>query len=712
MQPTRYSSLCVALAAFVVVTSALRTLAAEDKVVSDERELIAVLQSEAPKADKAITCKRLAVFGTANAVPALAPLLSDEELTSWARIALEAIPGAEADQALREAIGKVKGRVLIGVIHSIGVRRDAGAVAALAEQIKDAEPEVASAAAVALGNIGSDPATAALAKALSDTRPAVRSAVAEGCILCAEQLLADGKAKDAAKLYDEVRTAEIAKPRRIEATRGAILAHGSDGIPLLVEQLKSADAGMFKIGLSTARELPGREVTEALAAELGGVAPQRQALLVAALADRNDGAVLPAVLKAAQSDRENVRMAAVGALERVGDASCVPVLLDVAAADNAELAVTALAALAGLPGEEVDAALAGRLPQATGKLRGVLIELAGRRRIAAAVDALIPAADDADAEIRSLALAALGATVGQDKLAVLIAPVVAPKNPADTEAAQQALRTACVRMPDGEACAGQLVAAMSQASLPAKSAILNILGAMGNRTALDAVGAAAKSDNPELQDLASRLLGEWMTVDAAPVLLDLAKTAPEAKYQVRALRGYIRLVRQFTVPDPKRAEMCREALAAATRDPEKKLVLEVIARYPSLDMLRLAVEAGKTPSLKTDAAAAALAIAEKIGGSTDVQDLLVQIGQDPVKVEIIKAEYGAGTTFKDVTSILQKHVRDFPLIVLPSSSYNSAFGGDPAPSVVKQLKVQYRLDGRAGEATFAENATILLPAPK
>ena len=64
-----------------------------------------------------------------------------------------------------------------------------------------------------------------------------------------------------------------------------------------------------------------------------------------------------------------------------------------------------------------------------------------------------------------------------------------------------------------------------------------------------------------------------------------------------------------------------------------------------------------------------------------------------------------------MTAILRKHVRGFPLIVLPSSSYNSAFGGDPVPSVVKTLKVQYRINGKDGEATFAENATILL-APK
>ena len=42
--------------------------------------------------------------------------------------------------------------------------------------------------------------------------------------------------------------------------------------------------------------------------------------------------------------------------------------------------------------------------------------------------------------------------------------------------------------------------------------------------------------NPELQDAGSRLLGEWMTVDAAPVLLDLAKTAAEEKYEIRAIR--------------------------------------------------------------------------------------------------------------------------------------------------------------------------------
>ena len=45
-----------------------------------------------------------------------------------ARYALETIPDPSVDDALRDALGKLKGRPLLGVIGSLGVRRDAKAV--------------------------------------------------------------------------------------------------------------------------------------------------------------------------------------------------------------------------------------------------------------------------------------------------------------------------------------------------------------------------------------------------------------------------------------------------------------------------------------------------------------------------------------------------------------------------------------------------------
>jgi hypothetical protein len=281
----------------------------------------------------------------------------------------------------------------------------------------------------------------------------------------------------------------------------------------------------------------------------------------------------------------------------------------------------------------------------------------------------------------------------------------------DAPIALQALRVACVRMADREACAAQLATAMSQAPPNAKTALVEILGTIGGTKALQAVAAAAKDKDPQLQDAASRLLGEWMTADAAPLLLDLANTAPEARHQVRALRGYIRIARQFVLPDAQRAEMCRAAIRAAKRDAEKSLVLEVLERYPSLDMLKIAVDAAKDPALKQPATHAALAIAKGLGTSNEVRSLLAQVGQGPVKIEIVKAEYGSETKSKDVTEALRQHVGELALVVLPSS-YNASLGGDPAPGVPKRLKIQYKINNAPGEASFPENAAILLPMPK
>jgi len=444
------------------------------------------------------------------------------------------------------------------------------------------------------------------------TAPAtVRCAVAEGCISSAERLLAGDNTAEAVRLYDLVRAAEVPKQKVLEATRGAILARRADGIPLLVEQLKSADKSHFAIGLSTARELLGNDVTAALVAEMPNIAPERQTLVMLTLSDRGDASALPAVLQAAKSGPLAVRIAALHVIPRLGNVSCVPTLLDVASEDNAELVQAAKESLQGLPGDDIDAELTTRLEHADAKVRVALIAVVGQRRIAAAVPSLLKAADDSDGKIRSAALTALGSTVGAGDLSILITRVIKPLKPEDAEAAKNALLTACVRMPERDVCADELVVAMDKAPVSAKCTFVEILGAMGGPQALAALAGAAKTGSPELKDTASRLLGEWMTIDAGPVLLDVARNVNEDKYKIRALRGYIRIVRQLDVGD-QRVEMCRQALEVCQRGDEKKLVLEVLGRNPSSQALSLSVSLLKDPAVKDDASQVAVAIAEKI----------------------------------------------------------------------------------------------------
>ncbi|HLQ44523.1 MAG TPA: HEAT repeat domain-containing protein [Planctomycetaceae bacterium] len=712
-KPRQFTSTIVYLAA-LIVTAATSARAADAFKASPEKEkeLLAVLRSDAPAADKAIACKKLAIDGSSEAVPDLAKLLPDAQLSSWARIALEAIPGAAADEALRKAAESLEGRLLVGTINSIGVRRDVNAVEALTARMKDKDDEVASAAAVALGRIGNAAAAKSLRASLANSPVKVRSAVAEGCVLCAERLHAEGKSAEAVAIYDEVRKAEVPKQRIIEATRGAILARKDEGIPLLLEQFRSTDKKLFELALGTAREFPGGEVDKALAAELAKATPERAALLIQAMADRKETVVVAAVMQAAGSGPKPVRLAAISALGRVGDASCLATLLETAVDADEDLALAAKATLAELPGEKVDAQIAALLPNAKGKSYPLLIELVGQRRIEA-TPALIKALDHSDNNVRSAAFIALGETVALKGLPVLISQAVSPKHAEDAAVAQQALKAASIRMPDREACAAELTSALNRSPAAIKTTLLEILADVGGDKALKTVGAAAKSNDPQLQDVGSRLLGVWNSLDAAPVLLELAKTGPAPQFRNRALKGYIALARKFDMPDQQRAEMCQKAFDLSRQTAEQKAVLNVLKIHPSTETLKLAIKAMLVPELKEDATQTTLVIAQKLGAKgVDVREQLNKAGLDKVKLEIIKAEYGAGATQKDVTAVLQKQVGDLPLITLISASYNASFGGDPTPGSTKQLKIQYRINGKPGEASFPEDALIVLPMPK
>jgi HEAT repeat protein len=407
-----------------------------------QQPLIAVLASDAPPADKAMACKRLAVCGDKNAVPELARLLSDEKLASWSRIALEVIPDPEAADALRNALGTLNGKLLVGAINSLGARRDAASIGALTDKLADADAAVASAAAAALGRIGGPAAVAALTPRLADAPAAVKPAVAEGCLVCAARLLDGGQFDEAARLYGAVRGANLSVPLTSEATRGLILARRTEGIPLLVEQLRSADKASFQIGLRAARELPGGEVTQALLSELPRAAPERQPYLLLALADRGDAAVQPAALQAARSGPPRLRIAAIAVLERLGDRSSLPVLLAAAADADEGVAKAARTALARWPDADVDAALLDELGQPEEKVQLSAIDLIAQRQVTQAIPSLLRLAGDTNSSIRAASLKVLGDLAGSAEIPALVSLLMKTD---DTAAVEGALRSICAR---------------------------------------------------------------------------------------------------------------------------------------------------------------------------------------------------------------------------------------------------------------------------
>jgi HEAT repeat protein len=694
----------------LLLTVALLAAAAAPSF-AQEAKLLAVLRSGATFEEKSAACRQLARVATKQAVPTLAALLGDEKLSHMARYALETIRDPSVDEALREALGKVRGRPRLGVIGSLGARRDAKAVEALAGLLKDADASTVQAAARALGNI----ATPAAAKALEDVLPGASggnlSAICEGLLRSAEALPQGAPAQ---AIYDRLRNlAQAPPPVRAAALRGAILVRGKAGAALLVAAIRGPDRALAATAVRAAMELPGAEITDALAAELPKAAPERRGLLILALSDRADPRVLPAVLQAAQSGDGQLRVLAIRALKRVGGVACAPALLDAAVEGSPDISQAAMEAIGILPDKAVDDLVAARLSQTRGKTRLVLMELARRRHTAAAAPGLWLAADDKDPAVRAAAVAGLGAVIETADLPKLISRLAVPEDQRDAAALDKALREVCLRATDREAVAAKFAAALPTASGPLKAKILEMLGVVGGTKSLEAVAAAARSGDAELRDAAFRVLGQWTSADAAPLLLDLHRTAGDDKLKVRAIRAYIRIARQFDMPADRRAAMCRTALETARRDEDKRLVLEVLLRYPGKEMRAIALEAAKVPALKDEALLVVKGMTRSTGGDrAELGRMLAQAGHKPVKLEIIKAEFGAGTQTKDVTAILRRHAKSYRVIFLPGATYNESFDGDPAPGTVKQLKVNYRIDGKKGEVSLDENAPVVLPMPR
>ena len=461
--------------------------------------------------------------------------------------------------------------------------------------------EVAAAAAVALGMIGNHAAIVSLSRALKDAPERVRPACAEGCVLAAERMLKEGQSAEAAKLYDQVCQSDVPLQIIRESTRGAILSRGPKGIPLLIELLNSPDKNLFQLGLTIIREFQGSEVDEALATELTQFNPARTALIIQAMADRSETVVLSSILESATHGPKEATIAAVDALGRVGDASCLAVLLDLALQDDSEVAQEAKETLFQIPDEHINAEILAMLPDAQeGKLL-LLLEVVGRRRIDA-VAFLIKSLNHPDSMVRSAALFALGETANFSNFPILLSKFIESTSHEDESQTKQALKAASVRLPNREECSAVLIEALEQSSsVTKKIGLLEILGAVGGERALASMDAAAKGSESQLVDTSSRLLGEWMTEDAAHLLLDLSKNASEEKYQIRALRGYIRIAKQFNLPEQERIEMCRRAFEAAHRSAEQELVLDVLKIYPSAESLKLARQAMNIPELKNKA---------------------------------------------------------------------------------------------------------------
>lgn len=561
---------------------------------------------------KRFLCRMLMYIGGDAQVPALARLLGDQELEGHARYALERIPGPAADAAFRDALVLLKGRALLGAIGSIGERRDAKAVDALVKFLNSSDEAVVAAAASSLGKIGTPDAARAIAAARSKASPAVQPALTDAYLVAAERLLASGNADAADAIYQQLHAGSEPRLTRLAALKGLLATRGDKAVPALVNAMKSNDAQTQTMAAGFIADLPAVASIEPIAAVLPQLVPSAQVAAIESLAGKGGSAARSAITAAAKSADDQVRIAALKALGKAGDASSIAILLEAASTRTGAEQTAARDSLATVPGNEGNDALVKSLDGSDSKAKVEIVRALGARN-AAAMPAILKSAADADAAVRVESHKALAIVAGEKDLPAMLALLPAVKSDAEREAAEEALVAAARRATDG---AGSILAAVPNADVATKGSLFRVAGRLGGAKALDALRAAAKDANEDVKDAAIRALADVADPAVAPDLLQLATGADKPAHRVLAMRGYVRLASSESLPAGQRLAMLKAALPATFRADEKKLVLGAAAGINSADALAFVVPFMDDPAVAEEAAGAAVSIARSLAGKS------------------------------------------------------------------------------------------------
>ena len=138
----------------------------------------------------------------------------------------------------------------------------------------------------------------------------------------------------------------------------------------------------------------------------------------------------------------------------------------------------------------------------------------------------------------------------------------------------------------------------------------------------------------------------------------------------------------------------------------------VLARYPSVETLAVAIKATEKPAMKKEAEQAIFQMAPKlVGKSPEAEQMLAKAGIEVPRMEIIKADTSrrrAGRRDRSSAIAGQRDATNLaPLGEVQRELWRRSRSGRRQAT---QGAIPHQRQG--GEATFAEDAEIDLPLPK
>lgn len=591
-----------------------------------EQQLIQVLQSNASPREKDAACARLKFIGSAKSVPAVAALLTDTNLSHSARYVLESMAYPEARLALEQALSKTESLTLAGIIHSLAVRGEAASVPALKPLLTHSSDEIATAAALALGRIGTDPEL--LFSGFESCKPAAKRARTDSILACGAKFLSEGKLDKAHELFQKLLPLVQDPHLRLAAYRGVLLSAGdAEREQLLLKAISGDDGPEQTAALQVAREAGSESTTQKLCESLPKLQPHVQTALIEALAQREDPTAAAPIAAFAKTSRAEARLAAIAALGSLGDQNILPFLAETAAAGTPTEKTVARQALVDLRRGNVDSAMVELLSKGSPEIQAEIARAVGARGDRRTIPLLLTLAKSESDSVRQAAVAALTPLAGEAELPALVRLVVEASSDTIRDSGAEALNTTYQRLASqGKKLDLQPVTtAMGNAPVPAKAVLLGVLGNVVNPDARATLVKASSDPAPEIRSAAIRAMAASEDPALLPDLVAVAMHTPEENLKTVAISGCAKLASDehgSSVPPTTRVKAIEKLLAANVTPGQARLLISALGSIKQPESLAVLVKALERPEVQNETTQAILAVAASLPGDPQAQSAL------------------------------------------------------------------------------------------
>lgn len=420
-------------------------------------------------------------------------------------------------------------------------------------------------------------------------------------------------------------------------------APSDEFVQQIIKLLGDKDREFRAAGLEQVRKsAKGVAATKQFAAQLPKLDQYGQVALLRALADRGDVTALPSIYPLISSSASaEVKAAGLAAVGKLGSAKDVPLLVQWLHFHSTPEQAAARRSLIVLSGNGVSKAIIDQWKGSPALVKAPLLEVLATRRDFTALVLFVPASVDANAEVRTAAMNALG-NLGRAELLPLVLPGVLKAQPgAERDNAERNVAEICARTRNEDERGAALIKALNSVSAEDRDQLLSLVGRVGGRKLIAFVRDVATSRDAARRKLGIDALSKWPDSSTADTLLDIATNATDPAERTLAFQGYVRIAAlRDKRSDKQRLERMQQAMKAAKTPEEKTAVINRVRSAYDVGALRFVLPYVDQPQFAQTACETIVEIAHhrEVRDPNKVEfdkalDKVIRTSRDPIVVE-------------------------------------------------------------------------------